>query len=206
MRTDKERALCLRKEGKSYNHISNKLGMSTSTLSNWFRGLDFSDEIKRALTLEAKQKSTERIKDLNRIRGETLSVMYEIAESEALEELYRLQDDPLFIAGVVAYWGEGDKTQNGQVRLINVDPKMIRLFKKFLLGICGVPEEKLYGALYIYQDLEEEKCKEFWIKETGILKYHKTMVLPSRHKTNKIKHGICNIGVSNTYLKKKMLL
>lgn len=204
MRTDREKAIKLRKQGKSYNEICAELGMSKSTLSNWFRGLDFSQEIKRNLTEESARISSSRMRDLNRIRGETLKATYEIALQEAREELEIYKDNPLFISAVIAYWGEGDKVQKGQVRIINTDPNMIKLFKKFLLEICKVPEGKLYGALYIY--LDEQVCKSFWSKETGITRFHKTMILPSRHKTRKLKKGIFNVGVSNTYLKKKMLL
>jgi len=41
MRTDKELAFSLRKQGKSYKEIHQELGMSISTLSNWFKGVDF---------------------------------------------------------------------------------------------------------------------------------------------------------------------
>ena len=46
MRIDKEKAFILRRSGKSYNEICAQLGMSKSTLSNWFRNVDFSKDIK----------------------------------------------------------------------------------------------------------------------------------------------------------------
>ena len=206
MRTDKEEAIRLRKQGKSYNDICSELGMSKSTLSSWFKGIDFSEGVRKSLIEESKRTSSARIIELNKIRGIALKASYEVAEQEAIGELEKYKDNPLFIAAIIAYWGEGDKVKNGQVRLINVDPKMIKLFKTFLLDVCGVPNEKIYVALYIYHDLDEQGCKSFWSKETGVTRFHKTMVLPSRHKRKKVQNGICSIGVSNTYLKRKMLM
>jgi len=205
MRTDKEIAFNLRKQGKSYREIHNELGMSVSTLSNWFKGVDFSEDIKRALTEKNISKGTKHLQSMNKVRGDLLDAYYLQAEKEAAEELKKYIHDPLFISAIASYWGEGDKAKNGQVRLANTDPKMIKLFYDFLTTFCAVPEHKLRGALYIYSNLNEETCKKFWKKETKLRHFHKTMVLPSRHKTKRLPYGTCTILVSNTYLKKKML-
>ena len=114
-------------------------------------------------------------------------------------------NNPLFVSAIAAYWGEGDKGTGGQVRLANTDPRMIKLFSEFLTKFCNIPTERLRGALYIYENLDEEVCKQFWTKETDLKHFHKTMVLPSRHKTKRLPYGTCTILVSNTYLKRKIL-
>jgi len=205
MRTDKEIAFNLRKQGKSYKEIHTELGMSVSTLSNWFHGHDFSEAIKKSLNEQSIIKGTERLRSLHKTRGALLDAYYEQAREEAAAELKKNINDPLFVSAIAAYWGEGDKAKNGQVRLANTDPKMIKLFSDFLTTFCSVPEHKLRGALYIYPNLDEETCKKFWKKETGLTHFHKTMVLPNRHKTKRLPYGTCTILVSNTYLKKKML-
>ena len=206
MRADKDKAFALRQQGKSYRDICDKLGISKSTLSNWFKGVDFSEKIRKSLVEESRRTSSARIKDLNRTRGETLRASYEVAKQEAQMEMEKYKNDPLFISAVFAYWGEGDKLSRNQVRLTNTDPKMIQIFLEFLLIICKVPIEKIKLALFIYTDLNETVCKNFWSDITGIQKFHKTQVLPSRHKTKKLPHGVCTVVVSNTYLKKKINL
>jgi len=206
MRTDKEKAFELRRQGKSYKTISDELGMSKSTLSHWFKSVDFSEEVKKHLSKEVYVAGKQRLLNLNTTRGVLLKVRYEYAEKEALEDLKQHYRNPLFVAAVAAYWGEGDKANNGLVRLINTDPKMIALFKRFLTEIANVQEEKLRGALYIYNDLDEATCKKFWIKRTGLKHFHKTMTLPSRQKDKKVHNGMCSLVVSSTYLKKKMLV
>ncbi len=206
MRTDKELAFALRKQGKSYKQIHKELGMSVSTLSNWFKGVNFSEEIKMNLTEAAIDVSAVRIRELNKARGDTLAALYFRAKEEAAEELKHRIKDPLFVSAIAAYWGEGDKLSKNQLRLTNTDPHMIILFKDFLVKICGIPKEKLRIALFIYKDLDEVACKNYWIKQVGLTHFHKTMVLPSRHKTKRLPYGICTLVLSNTYLKQKMIV
>ncbi|MEX2340858.1 MAG: helix-turn-helix domain-containing protein [Candidatus Paceibacterota bacterium] len=206
MRTDKTQALKLRSEGKSYNEITQALGMSKSTLTSWFKGVDFSEAVKKYLSDNVQKISTQRLVSLNKARGSLLQAHYAEAEKEALRDIDKNINNPLFVAAVAAYWGEGDKANNAQVRIINTDPQMILIFKRFLLEICQVPEERLRGALYIYEDLKESECKKFWTQKTGLTNFHKTMVLPSRHKSKKVRYGMCTLLVTNTYLKKKMLV
>ena len=199
-------AFTLRKQGKSYKEIKSELGMSMSTLSNWFKNVDFSEEIKRSVTAQAQLKSVARLQVLNRARGDVLRAHYVQAEIEAMQELNDNISNPLFVSAVAAYWGEGDKSGGNIVRLANTDPQMIKLFITFLLTICLVPRDKLRLALYIYEDLDDVECRKYWSKMTGLAHFHKTMVLPSRHKTKKLPYGTCTILVANTYLKKKFLL
>ena len=206
MRTDKNKAVLLRKQGRSYNEICDELGMSKSTLSNWFKGMDFSEDIRKNLVEESKRTSADRLKILNKVRGDSLRVTYEIAEAEALKEMEKYKYDPLFIAGVSLYWGEGDKLSRNQVRLTNTDPKMIEIFLMFLTSVCEVPQEKIKLALFIYHNLDEATCKAYWGSITGLTVFHKTQVLPSRHKTKRLPYGVCTVVVSNTCLKKKMNL
>ncbi|MES2749189.1 MAG: hypothetical protein V4606_02235 [Patescibacteria group bacterium] len=205
MRTDKESAFTLRKQGKSYKYIHKELGMSMSTLSNWFKGVDFSEDVKRAVTAEALTKSTLRLKVLNQARGDLLRAHYFQAEAEAQQELNENLSNPLFVSAIAAYWGEGDKSTGSLVRLANTDPQMIKLFANFLLNICEVPRDKIRLALYLYEDLNDIECRKYWTDNTNLDHFHKTMVLPSRHKTKKLPYGTCTILVANTYLKKKLL-
>lgn len=204
MRTDKELAFTLRKQGRSYKEIHNELGMSVSTLSNWFKNVDFSEEIKLSVIARAQKLSTARLQSLNQARGDLLHAYYAQAETEAVKELKKNINNPLFTSAVAAYWGEGDKLTKNQIRLTNTDPQMIRLFKSFLVNICTVPTQKLRCALFIYEDLNETTCRNYWKQQTGIENFHKTMVLPSRHKTKRLPYGICTLVVSSAYLKKKM--
>jgi len=163
------------------------------------------EEIKLTVAKQAQLKSTARLRLLHKVRGDVLKAHYLQAEVEAKNELSENINNPLFVTAVAAYWGEGDKATSSIVRLANTDPKMIKLFLDFLVLFCSVPKDKIRGALYIYEDLDDVICRQYWTKMTGIEHFHKTMVLPSRHKTKKLPYGTCTVLVSNTYLKRKML-
>jgi len=200
----KEKAFSLRKKGRSYRQIAEELGVARSTLSGWFKGQSFSEEITEHLRREARGVSIERIERLNKVRGEKLAALYQRAEEEAYSEAGKYAFSPLFVAAIAAYWGEGDKKSRNNVRLTNTDPKMIALFRKFLIELCKIPETKIKGALFIYEDLDEEVCKEYWTRETGITAFHKTMVLPKPQNGESVSYGTCSLIVSNTYLKTKI--
>lgn len=208
MRKDKKEAFLLRKSGKSYNEIKTFLNIPKSTLSDWLRDIKWSDKIKKDITKKNKEKNTIRLKELNKIRGEHLKKIYEEAKIEALKEFEYFKFHPLFISGISLYWGEGDKVSKSMVRINNTDPLMIKLFINFLLKICGVEKEKIKIYLLLYPDLNENECKKFWIENIKLSKenFNKSIFIKGRHKTRRLKYGVCNIYIASSYLKEKIIM
>lgn len=66
--------------------------------------------------------------------------------------------------------------------------------------------EKLNLALFIYSDIDEFESKKFWSENVGIKRFHKTMILPSRSKKRTLEHGIGTLVLSNSNLKRKVLV
>jgi hypothetical protein len=207
MRKDKETAQKMRREGESYRGISRKLKIPMGTLSGWFGGEEWSKEIRNNLSESALKESRSRIKELNKVRGQNLKKAYEEARVEAAEEFEKWKHHPLFVAGVMLYWGEGDKLTKNNVKLTNTDPKMQGIFVAFLTKVCGVPLERVRGQILLYPDLDDWLCRVYWAQETGLPKgnFTKSTVIQGRHKTRKLSFGICMVTVSSTYLKVKML-
>lgn len=207
MRKDKELATSMRKSGRSYMEIHRALKVPRATLSDWFSKADWSNDIRKRLTDAAQEISKVRMRELDRIRGINLTRAYEEARSEAREDFERLKYHPLFIAGLMLYWGEGDKRTHGQVRLINTGAEMIPLYVFFLRHICSIPEEKIGAAVIIYPDLNAQDCIKYWSEKSGISKdnFLKCTTIQGRHKTNRLSYGICSIYVSSTYFKAKMM-
>jgi len=206
MRKDKKESLRLRSLGKSYSEIRNILRVPKSTLSDWLHNTQWSTKIKRSLTEKAQEKNTIRLRNLNKIRGQKLTRIYQEAQNEAKDEFEYFKFHPLFIAGLSIYWGEGDKITKHNIRIANTDPLMIRLFIKFLREVCGVPEEKIRAYILLYPDLDKNKCKKFWIEKTGLLdkNFNKSIVIQGKHKTKRLPYGVCNVGTGSTYLKQKI--
>lgn len=206
MRNDRSVAESLRLQGLSYKEISEKLGVPKSTLSGWFISKEWSDTVKKELEHAQKAKSKLRMEAFNAVRAQKLSDLYKKARLEAEKEFHAFKTNPLFISGVSVYWGEGDKRSLGQVRISNIDPQMMALFRDFLV-FCGVDPVKLRAWLLLYQDLNEKECKDFWIKN-GLKSviFNKSIVIQGRHKVNRVSFGVCNLGFSSRYFKEKMII
>ncbi len=197
----------MRRDGKSYAEILEALKIPKATLSDWFGHANWSREIRKKLTVAAGVVSTDRIRELDRVRGKHLKRVYEEARHEARKEFTELKYNPLFIAGLMLYWGEGDKITKQSTRLINTDPEMVRLFVLFLQKVCRIPKEKIRAQAIIYPDLDPKSCIMRWSKAAGISRnsFTKCSVIVGRHKTKKVSHGTCTICVSSTYFKVKIL-
>lgn len=209
MRKDKDKVLLLRKRGLSYRQIQERLHVPKSTLSAWLTPHEWSRNIISTLTKINATRSKIHIEKLNRTRSKALEKVYKQSELEAISEYRTLKYHPLFIAGLMLYWGEGDKStkSSSHVRLGNVDPSLLRVYLTFLLDLCGVKKEKIWVSVHIYEDLDENTCVTYWSKVLGIAtnRFHKSPVLTGKHKTKRLPYGTCTIGTSSAYLKKKML-
>ncbi len=208
IKEEKNKAFDLRREGKSYRQIAELLDISKSTLSGWFRDVDWSQDIKKQLIEKSKGASRKRLLQLNDLKKKRWSECYVRAEKEAITEFENLKKDKLFIAGMALYWGEGDKIwKNGIIRISNTDEKMLRVFNEFLQKICKVEREKIRAGILLYPDLDSEERLKFWSESIRISKerFFKSTVIQGRHKTKKTGSGVCIVSVGDKYLKKKLL-
>ena len=209
MRNDKHLAIKLRKKDKSYSKISKELGIPKSTMHYWFRDLRWSQIIKKKLAEKAKIQSTRRFRAVIRAQQKRWKEWRKGYREEAKKEFSSLKSNPLFVAGLMLYWGEDDSSLKREVRLANTDPKMIQLFNKFLLDICKIPKQRVFVVLTLYPDLFEENCKRFWSNKTRIplTQFNKSQVIYGRHPTRRLKNGICTIRVSKSVgLKEKIMV
>lgn len=207
MRKDKENAIALRNQGKSYRQIHAELQIPLGTLSGWFTNEDWSKDVAVRLSKNIRTEHTARLVELNRIRGQHLKRAYQAARTEAGAELSKLKYNPLFIAGVMLYWGEGGKNPKDGVKFTNTDAKMIAFYVEFLKKACGIPANRIKAHLLIYPDLEEKVCRAYWSKMSGIPveNFTKSTAIKGRHAIRRLNWGICMVTVSSFYFKQKML-
>jgi hypothetical protein len=209
MRNDRHLAIKLRKEGKSYNKISTDLGIPKSTMHYWFKNLLWSKKIKRNLTERATQLAIKRMKIISQSNKRRWELWRKQFRINAKAEFNNLKGDPLFIAGLMLYWGEGDGNMKNEVRMANIDPRMIKLFNEFLIKICRVNKEEIYASLTLYPDLREETCKIFWSRKTKIhlKQFSKSQFIYGKHPTKRLENGICTIKVRKSRgLKEKIFV
>ena len=197
----------MRRDGKSYAEILAALKIPKATLSDWFGQSDWSRDVRKKLTKNATAVGTKRLRELNQIRGTNLKDAYHEAREEARKEFMELKYNPLFIAGLMLYWGEGDKVTRHNTRLTNTDSEMIRLFVFFLTHACQIPEERIKASVLVYPDLNAAECLAYWSRVSKISRsnFTKCIAIRGRHKTKRLPSGVCIVVVSSAYFKTKIL-
>lgn len=135
------KAIELRKKGRSYSEIYAELGVAKSTLSDWFSKKPWSDSIKKRLKDIYLLKNRSRIvlmnksKTLKKVNRDTGYIR------EANRQYNNMKDVPLFVAGLMIYWGEGEKFDTGRIAVINTEAKMIQVMMNFIMVILKVPKK-----------------------------------------------------------------
>ena len=162
MRKDKEKAIELRHQNKSYKSISRELGIPLGTLAGWFKNEEWSQEIRDKLGTEASLAFPDKLKRIVAANKKRWADLHETYRQEAVKEFKKYKNDPLFLAGIMLYWGEGEKQQkSSQVRLSNSEPEMLKIFYLFLTKVLKIHPDKVFSWLLLYPDLIDSVQKNF---------------------------------------------
>lgn len=207
MRKDKEIAFHLRKEGKTYKEIQNVLRVSPSTLSFWLSNEEWSKHTKKINTEKHIIRSTEHMRKMNEGRNLMLEKKYKKVEEDAEKEFEVYKSDPLFMAGLMVYAGEGDKTNRFNIRLANSEFYLHLVFIRFSEKFLDVKRDKIKVWLLLYPDHNIKENIEIWSKKLNIPieNFNKSQVILGRETKRKLQYGVGNSIISSTSLKKKML-
>ena len=117
------------------------------------------------------------------------------------------EGDPRHAAGVMLYWGEGDKASKNSARITNSDPELLRVFVEFVRSTFGVHDDRFRVTCHLFADhLDRQREIElFWLDTLGLneaslcqsivnaqSKYSK------KKRTNKLPYGTCRVAVHET--------
>lgn len=174
------------KERKSISEIARILNKSETGINYWIKKY----EIKKRTISEA-------IYLKNNPDGDPFNVI--VPNNLYLSELKGL--------GIGLYWGEGSKKNKNSIKLCNSDPALINKFIEFLIKILGADKNRLKFSLQIYDDVDPEGVKKYWIQYLKIKPeqfYHKITITKSEKlgtykKKNKL--GVLNVYYHNTKLR-----
>ncbi len=209
MRKDKVRAYNLRREGKSYKQIRKLLGIPLGTLGGWFKNEEWSKEIRDRLGKEQSSSFPKKLQAIIKANKKRWANIHQGYRDAGEREFEILKNNPLFLAGIMLYWGEGEKSPKmSRLKLANTDPSMIRIFYKFLKDIIKVPKDKILVWLLLYPDLADDMQKRFWSRATGvpISQFKGSIYIKGRHPTKRLSYGVCNIYVSSREFKEKIMV
>lgn len=207
MRQDKALIFNLRKEGKTYREIQNLTGVTRSTLSEWFKNEEWSAHVKKSNDTKRTKVNTARLFMMNEARRVMLEKKYKDAEEKAEEEFELYKDNPLFMAGLMLYAGEGDKMSKWSIKLANSEFSLHKVFLKFIEKFTKTPPERLKVSILLYPDLNIEECKLKWSEELNIplTNFHKPQVIKGRSVVKRLHFGVGSTIISDSFLKRKLL-
>lgn len=183
-------AVAMREEGRSYREIREVVGVSKSTLSVWLRDAPLTEEQQLALALRSSAGATRRAQAIRASAAQQRARV----QAEAREQITRLSESELFVAGVVAYWAEGAKNKpwrtGTRVRFLNSDIRLIVLFLRWL-QLVGVSEDRVWFRLQIHESADVDAALRYW---TEGLRVHSQRFLNTSLKKHNPRTIRSNIG------------
>lgn len=221
MRTDKQSALKLRLQGKSYNEIRHLLSIPKSTLSGWFRDMILPHSAQERLKKRFQERSLAGLLKQSIFQTQAAQNRARTIRTQAKNNVGSLSSRDLKIAGIALYWAEGYKRPivvkgkiktHHPVRMSNSDPYLVALFLRFLREICQVSEERIRVSVHHYEHQNTGYLLEFWSRTTGISSgqfksFYNGISKSSlgRRPYNTLPYGTVQIGVNDTALYHKIM-
>jgi len=190
----KEKAIKYREQGYSYGMISEKLGLSKGTLSYWLKEIPYKPNKE---TLQRIQLAS--LKSFQIVHNRKI-LNIKTAKEKAKKEIGKITKRDLWLLGIGLYLGEGMKSQES-VRIINSDPKIIKIAIKWFKKICGLSIKNFNLAIHTYPDNNIKKTINYWSKITKIPKnqFGKTQIdrriNKSAKKKGKLPYGTAHLTI-----------
>jgi hypothetical protein len=191
----KEKAINYRKRGYSYGMILERLELSKSTLSDWLKEIPYKpnkEVIKRVGLARMKSAQFKHNQKVANIRA---------VKKLAKRELGKLTKRDLWFLGIGLYWGEGDKSSNEGISVVNSDPETIKTMIKWFREICGLATKNFAPTIHAYPENNIAEEINYWSKLTGIPKeqFNKTQIdrrtNKSKMKKRKLPHGTLRLAI-----------
>ena len=180
----------LRRLGLSYGEIMDLIPVKKSTLATWCRDVKLTDE-----QVEAIKDRRAPIPGIPRDTQRKRRQEVELIRAQAMLEAEHLVDEPMWVAGVALYWGEGFKTQN-QLGMAMADAHGLRLFIRWT-NIFHRPQHGYRVRLNLHADNDESAARAYWVEELGVDRsdFNKSYVKPdgTGHRKNHLPFGVCAV-------------
>lgn len=207
----KDKACQLRRSGVSIRTVEERLGISRSTLSYWFKDIKLSSKKLKKLRsdwenalVKARSKA---ILWHNQQKTNRLKIS-EIEAERVLKEIDFTDPKLLELALGLIYFAEGFK-KNSDTGMGNSDPLILKFFVCILRRCYGVKLEKLTCYLHLRADQNIKVLKNYWSSELGIpLENFRAVSIDKRTK-GKITYdhykGVCIVRCGNVAIQRKLV-
>ncbi len=204
----KERALFLRKQGKSLLSISQELHVAKSTASLWL-----STEKNRGIYgTMTKQQWMAHIQKKSVVALHQRTITRQLAREKLANQQIRGLKTPLETKRALLsllYWAEGAKGK-AVLDFANTSPELCLLFITLLRECYDLDETKLRIRLHLHKYHDELKQKEFWSEllkipttQFNAIIWKKEPNSGKRYRQNY--HGICFLKYNSVDLQKRIM-
>ncbi len=204
---EKQKAIRLRKRGYSYSEILKQVPVAKSTLSLWLRSVGLSKRQKQRLT---EKKLAAAYRGAADRRSHREYITKEIKE-KAKREIGKIDKRELWMIGIALYWAEGAKEKEyrpgARVSFSNSDPKMVKIFLKWLGKCCKISRKEIIFRIYLHETAEKRKTKiqKYWSKVTDLplkcfqkISWKRSKISTKRKNIGKDYHGLLQIKIKKS--------
>lgn len=185
----------LRRLGLSYGEIMDLIEVKKSTLATWCRDVELTEDQIAAIKERRAQIPGISV-DTNWRRRAEIRELREVARSLVPE----LATDPLWVAGLVLYWAEGNKSRS-RVGMANTDPRALRLFILWIRNYVN-PAAQFSIQLHLHEGNDDRTAQDYWRSETGLIEanFVKTFIKPkgTGHRKNHLVRGVCTVRMKRS--------
>lgn len=200
------KAVKFRKKGLSYSEIGKRLPVSKSSLSLWLKNIVLTDSQIHRLARKG---------DLARKMGSAALKKHRIDKTRTIvasakSEIGKINKNVLMLLGTVLYWAEGSKQKEHNVSkemvFSNSDPKMIRLYIKWLKECLEIPNERIAFEIYIHKSHKKsvEELVSYWSNITTFPReaFRKIYFKKNKVRTMRKNRGPNYSGVLRIYVRR----
>ncbi len=185
----KNKAIKLRKEGRSISEISNSLNVPKSTIGVWCRNIKLGKkQIERLAERQISGSYKGRMIFLEKIRKERL-LQTENLKKKGLKELGVISNRDLFVSGIAFYISEGATSDcTEEVSFTNSDFKTVLFMKRWFSEICGVTNDRFIIQVRINKahKYRIKTVENYWSKILNIPKNQLTKTILIKSKLKKV--------------------
>lgn len=201
-----EQAVQFRKRGFTLEEIAKICEVSKSTVSKWLKNNAISASVTLQNKKRAGKENAKRLKLVNKARGGERLNRYKEAVRSAETEYKHYKNNPLFVAGVMLYYANGDLKNESRIRFSSTEAEAHSIFINFAAEYLGVEKTDMHIWLQLYPGMKEEICMKHWRKKTGLpySQFYKNQVIKGKKQKQTLHHGVGNTIIGSTVLKCKL--
>ncbi|MBI4272536.1 hypothetical protein HY621_01650, partial [Candidatus Uhrbacteria bacterium] len=194
---ERNKALLLRSQGKSYSQIKKEVLVSKGTLSSWLKGYPLSTE----RISELRDVNAVRIERYRNTMLKKREAKFETVYNKEQKLLASFSNRELYLAGLFLYWGEGSKNLPYRLSLCNTDPILLRFYIKWITKALGASKDMIRIHLQLYNDMNVYDETNYWSdallipKSQFIKPYIKATFKSSITHKGSYGHGTCAIVI-----------